>query len=31
MVGIQRTSASLVDCFEGNSRKILFPEMDIKK
>lgn len=31
MVGIQRTTASLVDCFEGNSRKILFPEMDIKK
>lgn len=27
MVGLQRTTASLVACFEGNSRKILYPEM----
>lgn len=26
MVGLQRTTASLVECFEGASRKILFPE-----
>ncbi len=26
MVGLQRTTASLVDCFEGNSRRILYPE-----
>lgn len=29
MVGLQRTTASLVDCFEGNARKILYPEMSI--
>ena len=27
MVGLQKTTASLVDCFEGNARKILYPEM----
>jgi CRISPR-associated protein Cas1 len=27
MVGLQRTTASLVDCFEGTGRKILYPEM----
>jgi CRISPR-associated protein Cas1 len=27
MVGLQRTTASLVDCFEGSGRKILYPEM----
>lgn len=27
MVGVQRTTASLASCFEGTSRKILFPEM----
>jgi CRISPR-associated protein Cas1 len=26
MVGLQRTTASLVDCFEGTTRKILYPE-----
>jgi CRISPR-associated protein Cas1 len=29
MVGLQRTTASLVDCFEGNARKILYPEMQL--
>jgi CRISP-associated protein Cas1 len=28
MVGVQRTTASLVKCFEGSSRKVLFPEMN---
>jgi CRISP-associated protein Cas1 len=28
MVGIQRTTASLASCFEGETRKILYPEMD---
>jgi CRISP-associated protein Cas1 len=28
MVGVQRTSASLASCFEGVSRKILFPVME---
>jgi len=27
MIGIQRTTASLVSCFEGEIRKILYPEM----
>jgi CRISPR-associated protein Cas1 len=27
MVGVQRTTASLMQCFEGNARKILFPEL----
>jgi len=27
MVGIQRTTASLVKCFEGEARKILYPDM----
>jgi CRISPR-associated protein Cas1 len=27
MVGLQRTTASLARCFEGEQRKILFPEM----
>lgn len=27
MVGLQRTTASLVECFEGKSRRILYPEM----
>jgi CRISP-associated protein Cas1 len=27
MVGIQRTTASLASCFEGETRKILYPEM----
>ena len=27
MVGLQRTTASLVRCFSGESRKILYPEM----
>ncbi|MFN6341091.1 MAG: type II CRISPR-associated endonuclease Cas1 [Bacteroidota bacterium] len=27
MVGLQRTTASLVACFEGTSRKIIYPEM----
>jgi CRISP-associated protein Cas1 len=27
MVGLQKTTSSLVDCFEGNARKILYPEM----
>jgi len=26
MVGLQRTTASLVECFDGSNRKILFPE-----
>ncbi len=28
MVGIQRTSASIVRCFEGSSKKILYPIME---
>lgn len=28
MVGVQRTTASLVKCFEGSSRKILYPGID---
>jgi CRISPR-associated protein Cas1 len=28
MVGIQRTTASLASCYEGESRKILFPVME---
>ena len=27
MVGVQKTTASLAKCFEGKTRKILFPEM----
>lgn len=27
MVGVQRTTASVADCFEGITRKILYPEM----
>ena len=27
MVGVQRTTASLSSCFEGSSRRILYPEM----
>jgi CRISP-associated protein Cas1 len=27
MVGVQRTTASLASCFEGETRKILYPEM----
>jgi CRISP-associated protein Cas1 len=27
MVGLQRTTASLVKCFEGSSRKLLYPEL----
>lgn len=27
MVGIQRTTSSLARCFEGNTRKILYPQM----
>lgn len=27
MIGMQRTTASLVKCFEGHSRKILYPEL----
>jgi CRISPR-associated protein Cas1 len=27
MVGLQRTTASLVECFEGKSRRILYPEI----
>jgi CRISPR-associated protein Cas1 len=27
MVGMQRTTASLVECFEGNTRKIIYPDM----
>jgi CRISPR-associated protein Cas1 len=26
MVGLQRTTASLAECFEGTNRKILYPE-----
>jgi CRISPR-associated protein Cas1 len=29
MVGLQRTTASLVDCFEGKSRRILYPEISL--
>jgi len=28
MVGLQRTTASLYKCFEGESRKVLYPEMN---
>ena len=28
MVGLQRTTASLVKCFEGEEKKIIYPEMD---
>jgi CRISPR-associated protein Cas1 len=28
MVGVQRTTASLASCFEGATRKILYPEMN---
>jgi CRISP-associated protein Cas1 len=28
MVGVQRTTASLASCFEGETRKILYPEMN---
>ncbi|MCX6272631.1 MAG: type II CRISPR-associated endonuclease Cas1 [Bacteroidetes bacterium] len=28
MVGMQRTTSSLVKCFEGTSRKLLYPEFD---
>lgn len=28
MVGIQRTTASLASCYEGETRKILYPEME---
>jgi CRISPR-associated protein Cas1 len=31
MVGIQRTTASLMQCFEGTTRKIVFPEFEIPK
>ena len=27
MVAMQRTTASLMKCFEGESRKILYPEL----
>jgi CRISPR-associated protein Cas1 len=27
MVGLQRTTASLYECFEGSNRKIIYPEM----
>jgi CRISPR-associated protein Cas1 len=29
MVGVQRTTASLMQCFEGTIRKIVFPEFEI--
>jgi len=29
MVGVQRTTASLSDCFEGATRKILYPEIPL--
>lgn len=29
MVGVQRTTASLMQCFEGTSRKVLYPELII--
>lgn len=29
MVGMQRTTASLMQCFEGKTRKILYPEFKI--
>ena len=29
MIGAQRTAASLMDCFEGISRKILFPVLEL--
>ena len=28
MIAMQRTSASLARCFEGNARKIIYPELD---
>ena len=28
MVGMQRTTASLMQCFEGESRKLIFPELN---
>ncbi len=30
MVGMQRTSASLMQCFEGSARKIIYPEFVIR-
>lgn len=27
MVGVQRTTASLMKCFEGNTKKLIYPEM----
>ncbi len=27
MVGMQRTTASLMQCFEGESRKLIYPEL----
>jgi len=27
MVGVQRTTASLASCFDGETRKILYPVM----
>jgi len=27
MVGMQRTTASLVKCFEGTARKIIYPDL----
>jgi CRISPR-associated protein Cas1 len=30
MVGMQRTSASLMQCFEGSTRKIIYPVFDMK-
>lgn len=29
MVGIQRTTASLASCFEGSTRKILYPDLNL--
>ncbi len=29
MVGMQRTTASLMKCFEGKAKKILYPEIKI--
>ncbi len=29
MVGMQRTTASLMKCFEGKAKKLLYPEIKI--
>jgi CRISPR-associated protein Cas1 len=28
MVGLQRSTVSLVKCFEGSSKKLIYPKMD---